>query len=319
MKRTLSISNDIDKVFEDVYRLLSLQINKYKNPENNKGLSKAILHLKNKFKTNLQNQTIKISEQGTQFAISKNKELLHSIIKGKGSQEIIENYLKSKLFKVNVRELSPRIWRTVSPYFKQIEILLNAGFYSGKSAKSIANDLRKLAKNPTSMDLAELNELLEAGKINKYQYNSIKKNIVNYKPGRGVYKSATKNAYRVARNEFNFAYRRQDYNQVQSLDFVKGWRVHLSGQHPITDMCDDLQGDYPKKFSFTGWHVNCICFATPILATDKQIAKIIQQKPVKFAPIKKMPSKAEKWIKTNKKRIKKMKSPPYWINDNDII
>ena len=82
---------------------------------------------------------------------------------------------------------------------------------------------------------------------------------------------------RLARTETNIAYRTADYDRQQDLDFVVGIEVHLSGNHTCKgvkgefhDICDELQGRYPKDFKFTGWHPNCRCYTTTILKTPEE-------------------------------------------------
>ena len=59
-----------------------------------------------------------------------------------------------------------------------------------------------------------------------------------------------------------------------------GIEVHLSNNHTCMghkgklildfhDICDELQGRYPKDFKFTGWHPHCRCYATTIFKTDE--------------------------------------------------
>ena len=38
------------------------------------------------------------------------------------------------------------------------------------------------------------------------------------------------------------------------------------------DICDELQGIYPKTFKWTGNHPNCRCVMIPILLTDAEFA-----------------------------------------------
>lgn len=56
------------------------------------------------------------------------------------------------------------------------------------------------------------------------------KPMMNYNPGPGVYKSAYKNALRVAVTETNMAYRKADSDRWQKLDFVLGFEVKRIGQ-----------------------------------------------------------------------------------------
>ena len=67
------------------------------------------------------------------------------------------------------------------------------------------------------------------------------------------------NARRLAVTETNLAYRTADYDRYQLFDFVVGIEIHLSGNHTCKgvkgdffDICDELQGKYPKDFKFTG-------------------------------------------------------------------
>ena len=88
---------------------------------------------------------------------------------------------------------------------------------------------------------------------------------------------------RLARTETNMAYRTADQERWQRLDFVIGYRVVLSDNHPEPDICNDLsakrgekgnRGVYPKDFVFKGWHPQCRCYVVPILADDKEFDKI---------------------------------------------
>ncbi|MCD7721478.1 MAG: hypothetical protein LUI09_04540, partial [Prevotellaceae bacterium] len=103
----------------------------------------------------------------------------------------------------------------------------------------------------------------------RYHFVNVDKDT--YKTGPGVYKSSYMNAMRVTRTETNMAYRRADHDRWQRLDFVLGQHIEPSGQHPKEDICDELAGDYPKDFVFEGWHPQCMCVCTPILATEEQM------------------------------------------------
>lgn len=50
------------------------------------------------------------------------------------------------------------------------------------------------------------------------------------------------------------------------MPFVIGQYIALSNNHTckgvegvFRDMCNDLKGEYPKSFVFTGWHPHCRC------------------------------------------------------------
>ncbi len=56
-----------------------------------------------------------------------------------------------------------------------------------------------------------------------------------------------------------------------------GQEVQVSEHHindKDADICDELAGRYPKDFKSTGWHPQCRCYMTTILADWSEIAKM---------------------------------------------
>lgn len=45
---------------------------------------------------------------------------------------------------------------------------------------------------------------------------------------------------------------------------------------PLTDICDELAGNYPKGFKFTGWHPNCRCHTETILLNGADFEDFIK-------------------------------------------
>lgn len=148
---------------------------------------------------------------------------------------------------------------------------------------------------------------------------------------RGVYKSAAKNAMRVARTETNMAYRAADHERWRAMDFVLGIRIETSNSHekkmPKGDICDRLAGDYPKDFDFTGWHPQCFCHATPILPSDDEMLAMAeahdQGKPYKpKGVIRDYPDGFKDWVRENEEKLTDPGlSNPYFVsnNESDII
>lgn len=148
--------------------------------------------------------------------------------------------------------------------------------------------------------------------------------------GRGVYRSSYMNARRLAVTETNIAFRTSDYLRVQDEDFVVGIKIVLSNNHTskgvkgvFFDICDELQGKYPKDFKFTGWHPHCRCHTETILKTEAEIdadfEKLLNGQPVNGNSVNAVantPSNFNKWIKDNEGRIASAKSIPYFIKDN---
>ena len=204
--------------------------------------------------------------------------------------------------------LSNRVWNITKESKKQLEQLLGSGVMDGRSAQGMATDLRRFLKEPNKQFRRVRNE---AGKL------VLSNPAKDYHPGQGVYRSSYKNALRLARNEVNMSYRHNDHLRRQNMPFVTGITVHLSNSHPTYDICDELQGDYPKTFKFGGWHPNCICFTTAKLLSKKEFidyqntGKIDASKNVKG-----IPRSAKVYLKKNAKTLRGYKNPPYFLNDN---
>ena len=121
------------------------------------------------------------------------------------------------------------------------------------------------------------------------------------------------------------AYRRADHERWQQMDFVLGIKIELSNQHPVTDICDFVQGDYPKDFVFDGWHPQCFCYATPILISEDEMAKVSEAFArgetyiPKGKPVTDTPKGFKKWVKDHKEQIQKAKNPPYWVRNNKAV
>ena len=122
---------------------------------------------------------------------------------------------------------------------------------------------------------------------------------------------------RLARTEINMAYRYADYERWKDMDFVLGIKIQLSDAHPKYDICDVLQGEYPKDFKFGGWHPHCLCFATPILQSDKDFIAGKQPK-----PIKELPQNFKDWYEFHKDQIQIANEKgklPYFLRDNKFV
>lgn len=164
-------------------------------------------------------------------------------------------------------DLSDRVWRLSKQYKENLEQALSVGLSDGKSAADLSRDIREYLNEPKKL-FRRVRDL--EGKL------QLSKNAKEYNPGNGVYRSSYKNALRLTRTEINMAYRKADSLRWQDLDFVIGIEIKLSDNHtiinpktgkaePFYDICDELQGKYPKTFVFTGWHPNCYDEETEVL------------------------------------------------------
>lgn len=186
----------------------------------------------------------------------------------------IANRLKTK----NGLNLSQIIWnycqQTKSEFEMAMSNTIADGIKKGSSAEEVGKSIRKYLNDPDMM--------YRRYHTIKVQKNGKKKDVVTWrrrriidgkvrfieepleKVGMGVYRSARKNALRVARTEINSAYHKARNERWQNEPFVIGQYIHVSPQHNIDDICNDLEGRYPKDYVWISWHAQCICTSDPI-------------------------------------------------------
>jgi hypothetical protein len=121
------------------------------------------------------------------------------------------------------------------------------------------------------------------------------------------------------------------------MDFVVGIEVRLSSNHTLlggdgtphefADICDELQGRYPKDFKFTGWHPHCRCFAVSILKTEEEMEQDTQrilngEEPTPSEDsenaVSDLPDKFKTYIQERSETISNLDEAhiPYYIRDN---
>lgn len=223
----------------------------------------------------------------------------------------------------NGLNLSDNVWRYTNQFKGEIEMALDIGIRSGRSADEISRDVRGYLKEPHKLFRRVRDE---HGQL------QLSKNTAAYHPGRGVYRSSYMNARRLAATETNIAYRTADHLRWQQLDFVVGIEIHLSNNHNCKgvpagmffDICDELKGKYPKDFQFTGWHPHCRCYATSILKSDEELAadneRIMAGEEVSVGSVNEVsdvPDNFKGWVENNKERAKGWETMPYFVKDND--
>ena len=238
--------------------------------------------------------------------------------------------------------LSDRVWQYTDQFKDEIEMALDLGIKEGKSAVAMSMDVRQYLQNPNMLfrRVRDKRGLLQLSKRAKA-----------YHPGQGVYRSSYKNARRLTATENNIAYRTADYLCYQQMDFVVGIQICLSNNHTVllqpgettsdptqqradgspktnavkhlVDICDDLQGRYPKDFKFTGWHPHCRCHVITILKSKDEIKRDIKRlengETVDNASVNEvteLPKNFTEWVQNNEERLKGRATLPYFIKDN---
>ena len=226
--------------------------------------------------------------------------------------------------------LSERVWNLTEQFKEELEMGLDLGLRDGVSAVEMSRTLRAYLRNPDTLFRRVRDE---------HGVLHLSERAKAYHPGRGVYRSAYKNARRLAGTEVNIAYRTADHLRMQELDFVVGVEINLSENHTCLgadgkphrfhDICDDLKGKYPKTFKFTGWHPHCRCFVTPILKTEEEFdadtGRILNgEEPTEGSEneVNELPDEFKSWLQENKGRIDAATargSLPYFIKDNESL
>lgn len=270
------------------------------------------------------------------------------------NKESVDTFFKRKS-EYGGLNLSQRVWKYVGDFKTEMEMALSVAMGEGKSAATVSREVRKYLQRPDMMfrrfrvKTGEQDIFDADGNVvgKEPVYGRVWKrkvvdavtgnvswqtvNLKDYSFGRGVYRSSYKNAMRLARTETNMAYRTADQERWRQLDFVIGYRVVLSDNHPEPDICNDLsakrgekgsRGVYPKDFVFKGWHPQCRCYVVPILADEKEFDKIqeaiLNDEPIpESKSVIREPNKYfQDWWKKNKKRVSEAQSLPYWVKDN---
>lgn len=249
----------------------------------------------------------------------------------------IANRLKTK----NGLNLAQTIWnycqQTKSEFEMAMSNTIADGIKKGSSAEEVGKSIRKYLNDPDMM--------YRRYHTIKVQKNGKKKDVVTWrrrriidgkvrfveepleKVGMGVYRSARKNALRVARTEINAAYHKARNERWQNEPFVIGQYIHVSPQHNIDDICNDLQGHYPKDYVWISWHPQCICTSDPITIQGEEKKEFYKRlmagedmsNYVSPFAVLTMPEKYNQYIKDNSEAIVKagMRGKLAWhLQDN---
>lgn len=249
----------------------------------------------------------------------------------------ISNRLKAK----NGLNLSQIIWnycqQTKSEFEMAMSNTIADGIQKGSSAEEIGKSIRRYLNDPDMM--------YRRYHTIKVQKNGKKKDVVTWrrrriidgkvrfveepleKVGIGVYRSARKNALRVARTEINSAYHKARNERWHNEPFVIGQYIHVSPQHNIDDICNDLEGRYPKDYVWISWHPQCICTSDPIMIEGEEKKEFYKRlmagedmsNYVSPFAVLTMPEKYNQYIKDNSEAIVKagMRGKLAWhLQDN---
>jgi len=136
--------------------------------------------------------------------------------------------------------LSSRVWDITWAAEKAIRSKLHTSILLGQSSYKTANLIKKYLGVPGKFTGLELKE---------------------YKPGAGVYKSAYKNALRLATTEMNRAFNEGVIKYSMEKPWITGWIWHTASGNPCDD-CSDKEGVFfPKDDApYVPLHPWCLCW-----------------------------------------------------------
>lgn len=263
-------------------------------------------------------------EEAWLFASKKNDAMVQAIF-GKSNlpKQVLERYGNRNVEalsafqkrKVGGLGLSERVWRQAEQLEQELAMSLDLGLGEGKSAAQLSREVRQHLHQP---------ERLFRRYRDRRGTLQLSKNAKIYHPGQGVYRSSYMNAMRLARTEVNMSYWESDHVRWKQLDFIVGFEVRKSNNHPVLDICDALAGRYPKTFKFTSWHPHCRCHAVPIFATEGEINQLErmllnEQDTSGFRSVnavRSVPASFRGWVNQNRDRITRAKSKPLFVVEN---
>lgn len=196
----------------------------------------------------------------------------------------VASFIANRMSRAEGLSLSDKVWNYSQLGKSEVEMgisnVIKDGLKAGTSAEELGRKVRQYLNNPDMMYRRYWVTVATAGGGKKKVARWYRRHIdpqtgkVTFKDeplervGTGVYRSARMNGYRLMRTEINMSYHKANASRWAKEPFVYGIRIWLSPQHPREDICDELQGYYPKDFVFSGWHPNCYKDGTKVLTAQ---------------------------------------------------
>lgn len=196
-------------------------------------------------------------------------------------------FIANRLNAKNGLNLAQSVWnycqQTKSEFEMAMSNVIADGLEKGTSAEEVGRRLRQYLNNPDMMYRRyHTVKVLKSGQkkdVVTWRRKRIIDGRVRFveepleRVGQGVYRSARKNALRVARTEINAAYHKARNERWKNEPFVIGQHIHISPQHDPeedADICDELEGYYPKDFNWDSWHSQCMCTSDPVMISGEE-------------------------------------------------
>lgn len=145
---------------------------------------------------------------------------------------------------------SDRVWDITWATQKKMMSIIQTGVMEGKSAATLSRELRQYLAMPETL----------RGKVLK-----------DFHPGAGVYKSAYKNAMRLASTELNRAFNEGVFRYAMKKTWITGFIVRAGSAEPCEEQCLPIRDKFYSKdeaplLPLHGW---CRCFLEPVIEGDE--------------------------------------------------
>lgn len=304
INRMLLQEQQVNALFQQLIRMVAPELRKWTDAGNknsvwirNAGVENKINRILNDFRIALEKFIKENQEKAWMSAIDKNDLIVEQFIKGMALSSIVKEGMFSRNLEAlkalqnridDGMNLSKRVWDISKQTKGHIELFLESGLSTGRSAEAIGRDFRQLLDDPNKRFRRNRDA---DGKL------VLSQPMKDYNPGRGVYRSSRMNALRVASTETNMGYRMSDAERWKQLDFILGYEVKRSANAHPCPICDSLKGKYPRNFIFPSWHPFCICFAVPVVMDHSDFADYLLSDTIPEEKlIKDIPANARDWV-----------------------
>lgn len=326
-KRLVAYMSSVQSIYDNISaQAADIVLKTEYDPESNEVFSfsdypeqrTAIQKMQNDFVTDLSNLIDRGVTKEWQMGNEAQNLLINSMVESAGVR--LNNFYQKKFWQYNDEALnafkrrkdkgmglSTKIWQQSSELKTQLEDTISVAIQRGMSAITLSKRISQYLQNYPKLKQDYGEKFGTAIRCRDCEYKSI----------------------RLARTEINMSYRMAEQERWRNLDFVLGYRIKLSKNHTCKgvinfyDICDELEGDYPKDFVWAGWHPSCRCYAIPILMSEDEFERYNRREETTEKPITEMPKQFDEWLAYNADRIEKAQERgtlPYFLKDNkDLI
>lgn len=141
------------------------------------------------------------------------------------NQKAFEAFQERKHGKFTISE---RVWNITNQAKENLEFAIDVALKEGMSARELARSIKSNLNNP---------DALFRRVRDKHGNLVLSQNAKSFHPGQGVYRSAHKNALRLAADVINTSYRECEQLRISANNDVVGQKINLSPSHKVYDMC----------------------------------------------------------------------------------